>query len=63
MYGPRDYHNKWSKSDRERQTVYNIAYIWNLNIIQMNLFIKQKQTHIRRKSTYGYQRGKPEGKG
>ena len=26
----RDYHTKWSKSDRERQILYDMAYIWNL---------------------------------
>ena len=30
MVGPRDYHIKWSKSDRERQISYNITYMWNL---------------------------------
>ena len=30
VVGPRDYHPKWSKSDRERQISYDIAYIWNL---------------------------------
>ena len=30
MDGPRDYHTKWSKSDRERQISYDIAYMWNL---------------------------------
>ena len=30
MDGPGDYHTKWSKSDRERQTPYDIAYLWNL---------------------------------
>ena len=29
MDGPRDYHTKWSKPDRERQ-MYDIAYMWNL---------------------------------
>ena len=29
MDGPRDYHTKWSKSDRERQ-IYDITYMWNL---------------------------------
>ena len=29
-----------------------------LNMTQMNVFTKQKQTHRRRKQTYGYQRGK-----
>ena len=28
--GPRDYHTKWSKSDRERQISYDITYMWNL---------------------------------
>ena len=26
----RDYHTKWSKSERERQIPYGITYIWNL---------------------------------
>ena len=29
MDGPRDYHTKWRKPDRERQ-IYDIAYIWNI---------------------------------
>ena len=28
--GPRDYHTKWSKSERERQIPYAIPYMWNL---------------------------------
>ena len=30
MDGPRDCHTKLSKSDRKRQIVYDIAYIWNI---------------------------------
>ena len=30
MAGPRDYHSKWSKSDRERQILYDITYMRNL---------------------------------
>ena len=30
MDGPRDYHTKRSKSDRERQISYDITYMWNL---------------------------------
>ena len=30
MDGPRDYHTKWSKSDRERRIPYDITYMWNL---------------------------------
>ena len=30
MNEPRNYHTKWSKSDRERQISYDITYMWNL---------------------------------
>ena len=30
MEGPRNSHTKWSKSDRERQTPYEITYMRNL---------------------------------
>ena len=30
MDGPRDYHTKLSKSERERQIPYDITYMWNL---------------------------------
>ena len=30
MDGPRDYHTKWNKPDRERQIPYDITYKWNL---------------------------------
>ena len=45
MDGPEDDHTKWSKSDRERQISYDIAYMRNVNkMIQTHLFTKQKQT-------------------
>ena len=31
-------------------------------MIQMNLFMKEKQTHRHRKQTYGYQKGKVGGR-
>ena len=49
MDEPKDHHAKQSKSDRERQ-IYDIPYMWNLrSMIQMNLFTKQNQTHMRNK--------------
>ena len=40
MDGPRDGHTEWSKSARERQITYDIAYIWNLKKrVQMNELI------------------------
>ena len=47
----------------QRQILYDITYIWNLKIIQMNLYTKQKQTHRHRKQTHGYQRVEGEGEG
>ena len=39
----------------------DISYMWNLKMIQMNFFTKQKQSHRHRKQTYSYQRRKGEG--
>ena len=36
---------KQSKSERERQIPYDITYVWNINMTQMNLTMKQKSTH------------------
>ena len=30
MDATRDYHTKWSKSERERQIPYDITYMWHL---------------------------------
>ena len=50
---------KSSKSDKERQILYDITYMWNLKkMVQMNLFTKDKQSHRCRKQIYGYQGGK-----
>ena len=57
MDGPRDNHTRWSKSDREKEILYYL-YVESKKIIQINLFMKQKQTHKHRKQTYGYQSGK-----
>ena len=32
MDGLRDYHTKWSKSEKERQIPYDIIYVWNLKL-------------------------------
>ena len=33
--------SKWSEV-REKQISYDITYVWNLNMMQVNLLIKQK---------------------
>ena len=41
MSGPKDYHFKWNKSDRERQISFDITYLYNLTKNDtMNLFKK-----------------------
>ena len=62
MDGPRDYHTKWSKSDREKQIPFDITYMWNVKY-DTNELTKQKQTHRHRKQIYGYQKGKGVGEG
>ena len=59
MDGPRDYHTKWSKSDRERQILYVISYMKNLKNWSKRFYItKQKQSHRQREQRSGYQWGK-----
>ena len=48
--GTRDYHTKWSKSDRERQILYHL-YVESKKIIQMNLYTEEKQTKTENKLT------------
>ena len=43
MDGLRDYHTKWSKSERERQIPYNITYMWNLKY-DTNELVYQTET-------------------
>ena len=40
MDGPRDYHTKWSKSERERQIPYDITYMCNLKYDTIELIYK-----------------------
>ena len=40
MDGPRDYHTKWSKPDRERQIPYDITYKWTLKYHTNELIYK-----------------------
>ena len=56
MDGPRDYHTKWNQTEEDKYHL--ILYMASKKMIQMNLFIKQKQTHRSWKQTYGYQGGK-----
>ena len=39
----RDYHTKWSKSERERQILYDITYMWNSKANDTNELIYQTE--------------------
>ena len=52
MDRPRDYHTKWSKSDRERPILYEITYMWNLKN-NTNESIYKTETYRHRKPIYG----------
>ena len=45
MGGPRDYHTKWSKLERERQIPDDIIYMGNLKHNPNELTTKQSQRH------------------
>ena len=59
MVGPTDYHTKWSKSDRERQTSYDIVYRWNLKKWYKWTYLQNRNRLIDIENKLnGYQRGK-----
>ena len=62
MGGPRDYHPKQSKSERERQIPY-ITYRWNLNYDTNQHIYEAKKTHRYREQTCGCQAGGVVGEG
>ena len=41
------------KSERERQIPYDITYMWNLKLTQMNISIKQKMKYRHGEETGG----------
>ena len=60
MDGTRDYHTKWSKPERKRQTPYDITYMWKLKCDANEVIYKQTQTHRYREQAYSYQKGRGE---
>ena len=46
----RDYHTKWTKSKWEKQTPYDITYMWNLKY-DITEPVKLKQNHCHREKT------------
>ena len=59
MDGPRVYHTKWSKSEKDRQIPYDVTYMWNLKYDTKELMCRNRLTDIRQQ-THSYQRRKEE---
>ena len=49
MDGSRDYHTKWSKSDRERQISCGISSIWNLKKWYKWTYLQNRFTDFKNK--------------
>ena len=63
MDGPRHYHTKQNKLEKDRHMPYDTLTCEILNMTQMNLNTKQKQTHRHREQTCGCQEGEGAGEG
>ena len=64
MDGLGGHYAKLNKSDRERQILYDVTYMWHLKKYNKLVNItKQKQTHRSREQASGYQWGEGRGEG
>ena len=61
MDGPRDYHTKWGKSDKDKH--HRISLICGIKLCYKWTYLQKRNTHRHKKQTYGYQRGKGVEKG
>ena len=57
MDGLGEHYAKWSKSDRERQILYDFTYMWNLKNNKWANITRQKQTYRYREQKGGCHRG------
>ena len=51
-------HTKWSKSEREKQTSYINACMWNLEKWYRRSYLQSRKRHRHREQIYGYHGGK-----
>ena len=53
-------YTEWSKSDRESQISYDIAYMWNFRKWYWGIYLQNKLSHRHKKQALGYQVGNAE---
>ena len=63
MDGPRDYHTKWSKPERERQIPYDIIYMWNLKYDTNEHIYKTETDSLTQRTNLWLPKGKGGGGG
>ena len=61
MDGPKEYHTKWNKSDRERQILFYTTYICTLKYNKQS-YIQNRNRLPDIENKHGYQREKGVGK-
>ena len=52
--GPRVCHTQWSKSEREKQILYNIIYMWNPQKWYRWTYLQSRNRDRHREQMYGY---------
>ena len=62
MDGPRDYYTKWSKSNRERQILYDITYMCNLKKDTNELIYRREANSQTSKTNLWLPKGKEVGR-
>ena len=63
MDGPRDYHTKRSKSEREREIPYDIIYMWNRKYDTNELIYETETDSQTQKTDLWLPRGRGAGEG
>ena len=53
-----DCHTEWSKSEREKQILYNIAYMWNLEKLYRWIYLQSRNRDTDVENKHEYQGGK-----
>jgi len=47
MGGPRNYHEEWSESERQKQIPYNTAFMWNLEKLYRWTYLQRQNRDTR----------------
>ena len=54
---PRDCHTEWNKSEKEKQILYNITFMWNLEKWYRRTYLQSKTRDTDIGNKHGYKGG------